>query len=187
MKSVRRIVMCGGVVVAALILAAVPASAHECLNSSRTAKANEMIAAHSKGWFDIQTSQLLGIFIISCIEQPSSDCPPIPSQITAADQTAIQQGDFEELLGELFGFVTPTSQAITDVLAFTNAVASVANTCFDVPLHYLTLNNATAAGGAPAKVTTNGKGIDHFPDLYNDQLFASYLQVYTGQPGCPSV
>ena len=50
-----------------------------------------------------------------------------------------------------------------------------------VPTHYLTLAHATAAGGAPSKVATNGKGIDHFPDVYGGQLFAAYVSVYCGE------
>lgn len=184
MKLVRRTLAFGGVVVAALVMAALPASAHECFNASRAAQADAAIAAHSHGWFDIQTSQLLGIFVVSCVQVPSSDCPPTPPNLTAGDITYIQTTSFDQLLGELFGFA-PQSTAIADVLAFTDQVATMANTCFGVPLHYLTLNNATAAGGAPAKVTTDGKGIDHFPDVYGEQLFASYFQVLTGQTGCP--
>ena len=44
----------------------------------------------------------------------------------------------------------------------------------------MTLNNATAAGGAvnsKQNITANGKGIDHFPDLYGDQLVTAYLPV----------
>jgi hypothetical protein len=38
------------------------------------------------------------------------------------------------------------------------------------------------AGGAPEKVVTNGKGVEHFPDLYGDQLLQAYGTVFaTGQ------
>ena len=67
------------------------------------------------------------------------------------------------------------------------AVADAASQ-LGVPTHYLTLNNASAAGGAPAKVVTNGKGIDHFPDVYGDQLIGSFFGVYCGMvpadPAC---
>ena len=38
------------------------------------------------------------------------------------------------------------------------------------------------AGGAPEKVVTNGKGAEHFPDVYGEQLLQAYGTVFdTGQ------
>jgi hypothetical protein len=36
------------------------------------------------------------------------------------------------------------------------------------------------AGGAPGKVVTNGKGVEHFPDVYIDQLLAGYSAALGG-------
>jgi hypothetical protein len=33
------------------------------------------------------------------------------------------------------------------------------------------------AGGAPEKVVTDGKGVEHFPDLYGGQLLQAYETV----------
>lgn len=186
MRLLRRTILFGGVVIAAMVMAAVPASAHECFNASRADQANAAIAKHSHGWFDIQTSQFLAIFVVSCVQDSSQPgCPPTPPTVTSPDDVSyIQNATFDQLLGEIFGFVQPQSQAVADVMTFTTEVASIANTCFAVPTHYLTLNNATAGGGAPAKNATNGKGIDHFPDLYSDQLFTSYVAAFTGVPAC---
>jgi hypothetical protein len=165
-----------------LVLLAGPASAHECFNASRSAQAEAAIAKHSHGWFDIQTSQLLAIFVTSCTQQPGPDCPPTPPTLTSADVAYLQSTSFDQILGEIFGAV-PRSTAVTNLMTFTDQVATIAGGC-GVPTHYLTLNNATAAGGAPAKVVTNGKGIDHFPDVYGAQLFAAYGQALGGPAAC---
>jgi hypothetical protein len=165
-----------------LALVAGPAGAHECFNVNRAAQADAVIAQHSHGWFDIQTSQLLAIFVTSCVQQPAEGCPPTPPTLTSADITYLQSTSFDQLLGEIFGFA-PRSTAVTDVMTFTDQVAAIAAGC-GVPTHYLTLNNASAAGGAPSKITTDGKGIDHFPDVYSAQLFAAFVQALGGPAAC---
>jgi len=159
-----------------------PSLAHECMNASRAARANDVIGQHSHGWFDIQTSQIMAILVVSCFQQPGGDCPP-PPPLSGADISAIQGGNFEELVGEILGFI-PRSPAITNLMAFTDQVAHEAS-CLGVPTHYLTLNNATAAGGADknaGNVLVNGKGIDHFPEVYGAQLGAAYGTVLGGGP-----
>src|SRR2546426_11563602 len=103
--------------VAMVALAASLAFGHECFNANRSTRANTVIAQHAHGWFDIHTSQLVAILLVSCIQQPSSDCPPPPT-LSAADIAALQSGDFETLVGEILGFVPPGA-AVTDLLAFT--------------------------------------------------------------------
>jgi hypothetical protein len=167
-----------GVCVSGIALAAGPAAAHECFNASRSDQANAEIAAHSNGWFDIQTSQLVAILVSGCIQAPSPNCPPtdaIPG--LSANDLAYIQNPANDVVGEILGFVQPRSQAVTDLMTFTSQVAVDAATC-GVPMDYLTKPNSTAAGGAPTKVVTNGTGIDHFPDVYNAQLIAAYTAVY---------
>jgi hypothetical protein len=155
---------------------------HECFNASRSARANTVIAQHAHGWFDIHTSQLMAILIVSCIQQPSSDCPP-PPPLSATDVSALHAGNFETLVGEILGFVPPDI-AVTDLLAFTTRVETEA-ACLGVPTHYLTLANATAAGGTDknaSQVAANGTGVEHFPEVYGQQLFTAYATVLLGTP-----
>src|SRR6516164_6671212 len=106
----------------ALALVAGPASAHECFNVSRSARANSVIAQHSHGWFDIQTSQFLAIFVASCVQQPAPGCPPTPPTLTDSDVAYLQSTPFEQIVGEILGFA-PRSTAVTDLLTFTDQVA----------------------------------------------------------------
>jgi hypothetical protein len=182
MRTLRRIVLLGGASVASVALAVAPVSAHECFNASRSDRANTVIAQHSHGWFDIQTSQFIAILVASCVQGPGPDCPPTPPSLTPDDVAYLQTTNFEQIIGEIFGFA-PRSTAVTDLLAFTGQVATIAGGC-GVPTHFLTLSNATAAGGAPSKVVTNHKGIDHFPDVYGQQLLAAYTQALGGPPAC---
>jgi len=167
---------------AALVLTTATASAHECFNASRSARADAVIAQHSHGWFDIHVSQLVAILVVSCAQQPSSDCPPPP--LAPADMDALHNGDFEALVGEILGFA-PQEPAITHLLAFTSKVEAEA-ACLGVPTHYLTLNNATAAGGTDkgkaGGVVSNGVGIEHFPEVYGQQIGAAYGTVLSGAP-----
>jgi hypothetical protein len=182
MRTFRKFGLTVGAAVAAVALAAGPAFAHECFNASRTERANTVIAQHSHGWFDIHTSQFLGIFVLFCIQAPSADCPP-PPPLSAADLAALQSGNPDTLVGEILGFVPPET-AVTNLLAFTSEVETEA-ACLAVPTHFLTLNNATAAGGAEkngGKVLTDGKGIDHFPEVYGEQLMTAYQTVLLGTP-----
>ena len=182
MKTYRRAglaLVCAAVV---MVSATGLASAHECFNASRSARANDMIAQHSHGWFDIHVSQLMAILVVSCIQQPSGDCPP-PPPLSPADMAALQSGNFETLVAEILGFAPP-SPAVTNLLAFTTQVEAEA-ACLGVPTHYMTLAHATAAGGADknaGKVVDNGKGIEHFPEVYGQQLFTAYLTVLTHGP-----
>jgi hypothetical protein len=161
-----------------------PVLAHECFNASRTDKASEIIAQHSHGWFDIQVSQFLAIGIASCIQNPGGDCPP-PPPLSPQDMTALQNGNLDQLIGEILGFI-PAEPAITNLLAFTTLVQNEA-ACLGVPTHFLTLANATAAGGTEkgnsnSDVTSDGKGIDHFPEAYGPQLFQAIGTVLSGTP-----
>ncbi len=158
------------------------ASAHECFNASRTSQVNAIIAEHSRGWFDIQTSQFLAIGVLSCAQQPGADCPP-PPPLSPADMTALQSGNFEQLVGEILDFV-PAEPAITDLLAFTTLVANEAS-YLGVPTHFLTLANATAAGGAERRgspALSDGRGIDHFPEAYGAQLSTAFGTVIQHLP-----
>jgi hypothetical protein len=165
----------------ALLVAALPATAHECFNTQRAAQAEAMIAQHSHGWFDIQTWQLFALFVGTPCD---SDCAPVPPTVQPL-LDAETSGDLspDTVVGVIFG--APESslgdQSLQDafdaLVAFTHDVADAAAE-LGVPTHYLTLAHATAAGGAPEKVATDGKGIDHFPDVYGDRLFQAYLSVF---------
>ena len=169
-------------VVAIGLVAAVPAWAHECFNTQRASQADAMLASHSHGWFDIQTWQLLGIFTGTC-DPSSGGCLPVPAAF--ADIQTFGVSNPEALIGVILGFAPvsslppPVATEFPGWAAFLQS-AAVAAAGLGVPTHYLTLNNATAAGGAnksPNNVTSNGKGIDHFPDVYGNQLVAAYLSV----------
>jgi hypothetical protein len=170
-----------GIGLLAIALAS-PASAHECFNTSRVDRANTVIAEHAHGWVDVQTSSFLGIFYVSCILTPGQDCGPTPPTLTTADLAYLQATSFDQLIGELLGFA-PRSTAVSDLITFTDEVVVIANGC-GVPTHFLTLSNAAAAGGAPNKVVTDGRGIDHFPDVYGDQLAAAIFLFFGGPAAC---
>jgi hypothetical protein len=178
LRLVRRVVTTTGVVAVAIGLMAAQASAHECFNVSRSAQADAQIAAHSHGWFDIQTWQLLSIFDGQCDPSQGQCGPVIPGT------QALANVDPNTLIGVILGFAPPSalgSQAAVDafnVLVAFNMQVAAAAAQLGVPTHYLTLNNAAAAGGAPSKVTTNGKGIDHFPEVYGSQLMGSLVVVF---------
>ena len=181
-SSIRRFVTTTLTSMAVVGLLASQASAHECFNTSRSATAETQIAAHSHGWFDIQTWQLLAIF-------DGTACDPSSGPFTPAipGTEALASVDPGLVIGVILGFAPPAAlgspaaiDAFNVLVAFNEAVAGLAAQS-GVPTHYLTLANATAAGGAggsPQGVTTNGKGIDHFPDVYGDQLFAAFQTVF---------
>jgi hypothetical protein len=154
------------------------ADAHECFNVSRAPQADAQIAAHSHGWFDIQTWQLLSIFDGQCDPSQGPCGPVIPGT------EALSSVDFETLIGVILGFAPPAalgSQEAIDawgVLESFNKQVADAAALLGVPTHYLTLSNASAAGGAPGKVVTNGKGIDHFPDVYGAELMNALFTVF---------
>jgi hypothetical protein len=182
MRFARRAGIIVGGAMLTLAMVAGPASAHECFNVSRSAQAETAIAKHSHGWLDIQTSQFLAIFVAGCVQQPGAGCPPTPPTLTGADVAYLQSTSFDQIVGEILGFA-PRSTAVTNLLAFTDQVSTIAAGC-GVPTHYLTLGNASAAGGAPNKIVTNGKGIDHFPDVYGAQIEAAYGQALGGSSAC---
>ena len=145
-------------------------------------QANAMIGQHSHGWFDIQTWQLVGIFTGTC-DPSAGQCLPVPPQFS--DLAAFGAANPEPLIGVILGFAPPAALPPTVAAEFPGWAlflqsAAAAAAQHGVPTHYLTLNNATAAGGADKSnqgVTSNGRGIDHFPDVYGDQLVAAYLSV----------
>lgn len=178
----RKWLTIGAAAVSIGLLASAPAWAHECFNTQRSAQADASIAKHSHGWFDIQTWQLYGIFTGAC-DPSSGGCLPVPAQFN--DIVAFGASDPETLIGVVLGFapVQALPQAAAaeypDWVSFLQS-AQAAAAALGVPTHYLTLNNATAAGGSGAAKngnTANGKGIDHFPDVYGNQLVQAYLSV----------
>lgn len=190
MKRLGRMVVATVGAASILGLSAGTAFAHECFNASRAAEANTVIAEHSHGWFDIQTWQLYSIFVgTPC----AADCPPVPADVQPLlDAEKGGTLDPGTVMGVILGFAPPaalgtdtTVQAAFTALVADMQVAAEDAACLGVPTHYLTLNNATAAGGAPQKVTTNNKGIDHFPDVYGDQLFQAYGNVYPAFSATP--
>jgi hypothetical protein len=172
--------MLGVAAVAGVAIAAGPVAAHECFNASRSDQANQEIAQHSNGWFNITTPQILAILISGCIQSNDAGCPITTTGLLSPTDTAYIQDPANDIPGEILGFTTPQSPAVQDLLAFTNEVATQAECVYGVPASYLTKPNSTAAGGAPTKVVSNGTGIDHFPDVYGQSLIASYNFVYGG-------
>jgi hypothetical protein len=177
-----RVTITGIAAFSAIGLLASQAQAHECFNTSRVAQANAAIAAHSHGWTDMQTWQLLAIFDGTACDPSSGGCAPV-----IPGTEPLQSLDFDLVLGVILGFAPPSSlgspeavAAFDALVAFNQQVVAVAAT-LGVPTHYLTLANADAAGGASRSaqgVTTNGKGIDHFPDAYGAQLFTAFFTVF---------
>jgi hypothetical protein len=169
--------------VAALLVGVAPASAHECFNTQRSPQANAVIAQHSHGWFDIQVWQLYGIFTGTCDPATTGPCLPVPAQF--GDIAAFGASDPDTLIGVILGFAPPAALPPAAAAEFGGWVsflqsAQAAAAAMGVPTHYLTLANATAAGGADRSaqgVTADGKGIDHFPDVYGDQLVNAYMSV----------
>lgn len=163
----------------AVLLAAGPALAHECFNVSRSQRADAQIAAHSHGWFEIYTWQFIAIGAGGgCDAEPCP--PPVPGT------EALTGVDPDLVIGVILGFapeaaLTPEQQAAFDTLvSFSKQVAAAAEQ-MGVPDSYLTLANATAAGGAENSgqgVTANGKGIDHTLDVYGDALMQAYAATY---------
>ena len=188
LRATRRLATTTLAIGAAVALTAGPASAHECFNTQRSAQADSVIAQHSHGWFDIQTWQLLGIFIGSPCDPSSGGCAPVPSDVQPLiDAQLSGEVSFDAVIGSLLGFADPTQVFTPDQLAAYDALVAYVQTiatdaaCLGVPTHYLTLVHATAAGGAvhsPNNITANGKGIDHFPDVYGAQLFQAVGTVF---------
>jgi hypothetical protein len=169
----------------ALGLAAGPVWAHECFNVERSAAAETVIAQHSHGWFDITTWQSYAILVV----EPDSGVPAIPDGVQPLlDAEAAGTVDPELVVGAILGFAPagalgPDLQdAFNALVAFAQLAAEDA-ACLGVPTHYLTLANATAGGGAERSgrpIDADGRGIDHFPDVYLTQLVAGYVAALSG-------
>jgi hypothetical protein len=92
------------------------------------------------------------------------------------------------VVGVILGFAPESALGSPEVIGAYGALVDLSQlaatdaACLGVPTHYVTNSNATMAGGAPEKVVTNGKGVEHFPDLYGSQLLQAYATVFaTGQ------
>lgn len=189
MKVRLRVAVVAACAVGLFALTAGAAFAHECFNASRSAQANAMVAEHSHGHFDFQTWQLFGLFLGTPCDPASGPCPPIPANVQPLiDAQTSGALDTETVIGVILGFAPESALGSTqlmdayDALVALSQLAATDAACLGVPTHFLTSANATMAGGAPEKVVTNGKGIDHFPDVYGNQLFQAYGTVYaTGQ------
>ena len=180
--NLRKLLTAAVAAMAFALAASAPAWAHECFNTQRSAQADAVIAQHSHGWFEIQTWQLYGIITGTC-DPASGGCLPVPSQF--ADVQAFGAANPDALIGVILGFAPPSILPPDAAAEFPGWAAFLQTAAADaaamgVPTEYLTLANATAAGGAansPNNITANGKGIDHFPDVYGNQLIAAYFQA----------
>jgi len=185
MKVFRRVAAGAAGAVALIGLTAGPAFAHECFNASRSAQADQMIAQHSNGHFDFQTWQLYALFAGTPCDPTSGPCVPVPPGVQPLiDAQTSGALDPNTVVGVILGFAPEGALGSPDLIsayqalvAFSGLAATDA-ACLGVPTHYVTNSNATMAGGAPSKVVTNGKGADHFPDVYANQLMQAYGTVY---------
>jgi hypothetical protein len=165
------------------------AFAHECFNASRSAQADQMIAQHSNGHFDLQTSQFYSLFLGTLCDPTSGPCPPLPADVQPLiDAQTSGALDPNTVVGVILGFAPESALGSPEVIGAYGALVDLSQlaatdaACLGVPTHYVTNSNATMAGGAPEKVVTNGKGVEHFPDLYGSQLLQAYATVFaTGQ------
>lgn len=180
----RRFVLFVGVAVVALSLASA-AFAHECFNASRSAQADQMIAEHSHGHYDFQTWQLFALFAGTPCDPTAGPCLPVPSDVQPLiDAQTGGTLDPNTVVGVILGFAPESALGSPDVIAAYEALVALSGqaatdaACLGVPTHYITNSNSTMAGGAPEKVVTNGKGVEHFPDVYEQQLIQAYLTVY---------
>jgi hypothetical protein len=165
------------------------ALAHECFNASRSAQADQMIALHSHGHYDLQTAQFYALFLGTPCDPMSGPCPPIPADVQPLiDAQTGGALDPNTVVGVILGFApesalgSPEAISAYDALVNLSGLAATDAACLGVPTHYVTNSNATMAGGAPEKVVTNGKGVEHFPDVYGEQLLQAYGTVFaTGE------
>jgi hypothetical protein len=185
MKVFRRMAVGAAGAVALIGLTAGTAFAHECFNASRSAQADQMIGQHSNGHFDIQTWQLYALFVGTPCDPTSGPCVPVPADVQPLiDAQTSGSLDPNTVVGVILGFAPESALGSPEVIAAYDALVALANlaatdaACLGVPTHYVTNSNATMAGGAPNKVVTNGKGAEHFPDVYNDQLMQAYGTVF---------
>jgi hypothetical protein len=186
----HRIVLFVGVAMAALTLAST-AFAHECFNASRSAQADQQLAQHSKGHYDFQTWQLFALFAGTPCDPSSGPCLPVPPDVQPLiDAQTGGALDPNTVVGVILGFApesalgSPELINAYDALVSFGGLAATDAACLGVPTHYVTNSNATMAGGAPAKVVTNGKGVEHFPDVYGAQLIQAYTTVFGGGTDC---
>jgi hypothetical protein len=160
------------------------AFAHECFNASRSAQADQMIALRSNGHFDLLTSQFYALFLGTPCDPASGECPPIPADVQPLiDAQTGGALDPNTVVGVILGFApesalgSPEVISAYDALVDLSGLAAADAACLGVPTHYVTNSNSTMAGGAPEKVVTNGKGVEHFPDVYGEQLLQAYGTV----------
>jgi hypothetical protein len=170
-------------------LSAGVAFAHECFNASRSAQADQMIAQNSKGHFDLQTSQFYALFLGTPCDPASGPCPPVPLDVQPLIEAQTSGAlDPNTVVGVILGFAPENALGSPEVISAYEALVNLSSlaaadaACLGVPTDYVTNSNSTMAGGAPEKVVTNGKGVEHFPDVYGEQLLQAYGTVYaTGQ------
>jgi hypothetical protein len=161
------------------------AFAHECYNASSSAQADQMIAQHSKGHYDLQTSQFYALFLGTPCDPTSAPCPPLPADVQpligAETSGAL---DPNTVVGVILGFAPESALGSPEVISAYEALVNLSGlaatdaACLGVPTHYVTNSKATMAGGAPEKVVTDGKGVEHFPDVYGSQLLQAYRTVF---------
>jgi hypothetical protein len=190
MKTRLRVAAVAAGAVALLGLTAGVAFAHECFNASRSAQADQMIALHSNGHFDLHTSQFYSLFLGTPCDPTTGPCPPIPANVQPLiDAQTSGVLDPNTVVGVILGFAPESALGSPEVISAYEALVNLSGlaatdaACLGVPTHYVTNSNSTMAGGAPEKVVTNGKGVEHFPDVYGSQLFQAYGTVFgSGQP-----
>lgn len=158
------------------------AFAHECFNASRSAQADQQLAAHSNGHYDFQTWQLFALFAGTPCDPTGGPCLPVPSDVQPLiDAQTSGALDPNLVVGVILGFAPESAlgslSGAYDALVSLSGLAATDAACLGVPTHYITNSNSTMAGGAPNKVVTNGKGVEHFPDVYGQQLFQAYGTV----------
>lgn len=164
-------------------LTAGAAFAHECFNASRSAQADQQLAAHSNGHYDFQTWQLFALFAGTPCDPTGGPCLPVPADVQPLiDAQTSGTLDPNLVVGVILGFAPESAlgslSGAYDALVSLSGLAATDAACLGVPTHYVTNSNSTMAGGAPNKVVTNGKGVEHFPDVYGQQLFQAYGTVF---------
>lgn len=172
-------------VVGLLGLTAGAAFAHECYNASRSAQADQMIALHSNGHFDLQTAQFYSLFLGTPCDPTLGPCPPVPANVQPLiDAQTSGALDPNTVVGVILGFAPESALGSPEVISAYEALVNLSGlaatdaACLGVPTHYVTNSNSTMAGGAPEKVVTDGKGVEHFPDVYGSQLLQAYGTVF---------
>lgn len=166
-------------------LTAGAAFAHECYNASRSAQADQMIALHSNGHFDLQTAQFYSLFLGTPCDPTLGPCPPVPANVQPLiDAQTSGALDPNTVVGVILGFAPESALGSPEVISAYEALVNLSGlaatdaACLGVPTHYVTNSISTMAGGAPEKVVTDGKGVEHFPDVYGSQLLQAYGTVF---------